>query len=72
MSVNEILAELDHLSPDELKIIREKLDLINEDIEITPEMLAAIEEGRRSLREEPTFTIEEIRQEISTWTMDTK
>jgi len=65
MSVNEILAELETLSPDELKVIQDKLNLINEDFEETPE-------GRRSLREEPTFTLEEIRKEIPTWTMDTK
>ena len=72
MSVNEILAELETLSPDELKVIQDKLNLINEDFEETPEEIAAIEEGRRSLREEPTFTLEEIRKEIPTWTMDTK
>jgi hypothetical protein len=72
MSMNEILAEMDHLSPDELKIIQEKLNLLHEDIEETPEMLAAIVEGLRSLREEPTITLEELRQEMRTWTMDSK
>ncbi len=72
MSVNEILAELETLSPDERNIIREKLELLDDDIEETPEMLEAIEEGRRSLREEPTYTIEELRKEIPTWTIDTK
>jgi hypothetical protein len=67
MSVNEILAELDTLSPDELKIIQGKLDLLHEDIEITPEMLAAIDEGRRSAREEGTIPIEDVIKEISTW-----
>ncbi|HEV3271530.1 MAG TPA: hypothetical protein VGZ93_05055 [Candidatus Methylacidiphilales bacterium] len=67
MSMNEILAELDTLSPDELKIIQGKLDLLHEDIEITPEMLAAIDEGRRSAREEGTIPIEDVIKEISTW-----
>lgn len=67
MSVNEILAELDALSPSELQVIREKLDLLSEDFEETPEMLAAVDEGLRSLREEPTITIEELREEMKTW-----
>ena len=48
MSVNEILAELDTLSPDELKIVQDKLYLLQEDIEETSEMLATIHEGLRS------------------------
>ena len=64
MSVNEILEELDHLSLDELKVVREKLDLLHEDIEITPEMLEAVEAGRRSLREEGGIPIEQVRKEM--------
>ncbi len=67
MSVNEILAELDTLSPDELKIIQEKLNLIHEDIEETPEMLAAIDEGLRSLREEGSIPIEEVERRMKSW-----
>ena len=67
MSVNEILAELDTLSPDELKVIQEKVNLLHEDFEETPEMLAAIDEGLRSSREEGTIPIEDVIKEISTW-----
>ena len=67
MSVNEILMEIEKLSPDELKIIQEKLDLVREDFEETPEMLAAIDEGLRSLREEPTITIEELERRMVSW-----
>lgn len=67
MSVNEILLELDTLSPDERKVIQEKLDLLNEDFEETPEMLAAIDEGLRSAREEGTIPIEDVIKEIPTW-----
>ena len=63
---------MDKLSPDELKIIQEKLDLFRENFEETPEMLAAIDEGLRSLREEPTITLEELRKEMRTWTLDSK
>ncbi len=74
MSVNELLAELETLSPDDLKIIQEKLDQLhaNDEVEETPEMLAAIDEGLRSLREEPTITLEELRKEMRTWTTDSK
>jgi len=67
MSVDEILAEMDNLSPDELKIIQEKLDLLHENFEVTPEMLAAIEEGRRSLREEGGIPIEDVMKEVESW-----
>jgi DNA-binding transcriptional regulator YiaG len=67
MSVNEILQEMDRLSPNELKVIREKLDLLHQDFEATPEMLAAIEEGRRSLREEGGIPIEDAIKEVESW-----
>ena len=67
MSVNEILLELDTLSTDERKIVQEKLDLLKEDFEETPEMLAAIDEGLRSAREEGTIPIEDVIKEITTW-----
>ena len=67
MSVNEILAELETLSPDELRVIQEKVYLLNEAAEETPEMLEAVDEGLRSLREEPTITIEELEQRLETW-----
>ena len=72
MSVNEILAELDTLSPDELRVVQDKLDLLQEEIEETPEMLAALEEGLRSSREEPTLTLEELEREMRTWTTNSK
>ena len=67
MSVNEILAEMDRLSPEELKVIQEKLDLLGESGEETPEMLAAIDEGLRSLKEEGTITIEELERRMKSW-----
>jgi len=69
MSVTEILTKLEQLSPDELSLVREKLDLLRppEYFDETPEMLAAIEEGRRSAREEGLIPIEEVIAEIPTW-----
>jgi hypothetical protein len=74
MSVNEILAEIETLSADELQIIRERLDQLRaaEDIEETREMLAAIDEGLRSLKEEGSISIEKLEEEMRTWTFDSK
>jgi len=70
MSVNEILAELEILSSDELKVVQEKLEQLHatEDLEETPEMLAAIDEGLRSSREEGTIPIEEVERKMKSWT----
>ncbi len=68
MSVNEILAELEKLSPDERKIVREKLDLVNEAFEETPEMMAAIDEGLRSSDEGRSIPIEELERRMKSWT----
>jgi hypothetical protein len=46
--------------------------LVRGEVEETPEMLAAIDEGLRSLREEPTMTLEELRKDVRTWTLDSK
>jgi len=74
MSVNEIMHEIEKLSPEELDAIQAKLDQVRFPgaVEETPEMLAAIDEGLRSLREEPTMTLDELRAEMRTWTLDTK
>jgi hypothetical protein len=67
MSVNEILAEIDRLSPDELKAIREKVNSISDSGEESPELLAAVDEGLRSLREEGTIPIEEVKRRMKSW-----
>jgi hypothetical protein len=74
MSVNEILLEMEKLSPDDLKILQEKLDQLHapDDFEETPEMLAALEEGLRSSREEPHCTIEDLQEDLRKWTSDLK
>jgi len=73
MSLTELIQKIHELSPEEQEIIRRELDGLHEqDFEETPEMLAAIDEGLRSLREEPTITLEELRKEMRTWTLDSK
>jgi hypothetical protein len=73
MSFTELMEELHKLSPEEREMVRRELEGLEEPaFEATPEMLAAIEEGERSLREEPTLTLEELRKEMLTWTIDSK
>jgi len=63
MSVNEIIQELLKLTPEDRNLLRQELDeRYVENFEETPEILAAVDEGLRSLREEPTITIEEIKE----------
>ena len=70
MSVNEILDALGSLSPNELDTVRDKIDAIRDDM--TPEMIAAVEEGLRSSREERSYTLEEVREEMRKWRIDSK
>ena len=68
MSVNEIIQELPKLSPEDRQLLRQELnERYLQDFEETPEMLAAIDEGLRSSREEGTIPIEDVIKEISTW-----
>ena len=68
MSVTDIIQELPKLSPEDRQLLRQELDeRYLQDFEETPEMLAAIDEGLRSLREEPTITIEELREKMKSW-----
>jgi len=68
MSFTQLIEEIEKLSPEELELVQAKLDALqNEHIEETPEMLAAIDEGLRSLRDEPTITLEELEREMKTW-----
>ncbi|HEX4138814.1 MAG TPA: hypothetical protein VHY09_00585 [Candidatus Methylacidiphilales bacterium] len=73
MSVTEIIQELPKLSPEDRDLLRQELaERYIADFEETPEMLAAIDEGLRSLREEPTYTLEQVREEMRSWTLDSK
>ncbi|MCE0522095.1 MAG: hypothetical protein LV480_04215 [Methylacidiphilales bacterium] len=68
MSLTELIQKIHELSPEEQEIVRRELDgLQQEEFEATPEMLAAIDAGRRSSREEGTIPIDDVIKEISTW-----
>jgi hypothetical protein len=67
MSINEILKELPKLTQDEKRQLWNVLDheLSGEQDEESPEVLAAIERGIRSLEAgERTHTLEEARQRV--------
>jgi hypothetical protein len=68
MSFTELIEELHRLSPEEREMVRRELEGLEEPaFEATPEMLAAIEEGRRSLREEGSIPIENVIKEVESW-----
>ena len=73
MSVNDIIQELPKLSPEDRNLLRQELDeRYLQDFEETPEMLAAIDEGLRSSREERSYTLEEVREEMRKWRINSK
>jgi hypothetical protein len=68
MSIKEILEELPKLTEQEKRQLWNVLDheLTPEEDEESPEVLAAIDEGIRSLESgESTYTIEEVREHIA-------
>lgn len=68
MSTTEILEELPRLAREEREKIWERLEEIElEEMEATPEVLAAIEEGIRSAETEPGWTVEQVRGKIASW-----
>lgn len=68
MSTPEILEELPRLAREEREKIWERLEEIElEEMEATPEVLAAIEEGIRSAETEPGWTVEQVRGKIASW-----
>jgi hypothetical protein len=63
-TVQEIQDAILHLPPQDRETLRQWLDGTEEE---TPEMLAAIDEGLRSLREKGVTPIEKVRQNIASW-----
>lgn len=65
-TVAEVETVLEKLTPEQLREVSAWLDarLAPEE---TPEMLAAIDAGLRSLATEPTLSPEEIRRNIRAW-----
>jgi hypothetical protein len=70
MSALEILKELPKLTPVELQHIHERILELEEALEVeeTPELLAAVDAGLRSLETERTYTADEARARIVQWT----
>jgi hypothetical protein len=65
-TVSEVEAALEKFTPEQLK---EVADWLNARLapQETPEMLAAIDEGLRSLETEPTLSAEDVRRNIRAW-----
>ena len=63
-TVQEIQAAILHLPPQDRERLRHWLDSTEEE---TPEMLAAIDEGLRSLRDKGVIPLEKVRQNIAQW-----
>jgi hypothetical protein len=69
MSMTEILEELPRLGRLEREKVWQRLEEIElETVEETPEMLAAIDAGRCSIREGQAISIEHARNLIAQWT----
>jgi len=70
MSTAEILNELPKLTPTELQHIHERILELEEaqEVEETPELIAAVDTGLRSLESERTYTPDEVRARIAQWT----
>jgi len=63
-TVQEIQDAILHLPPQDREALRHWLDDTEEE---PPEMLAAINEGLRSLREKGLIPLEQVRQNIASW-----
>ena len=63
-TVQEIQEAILQLPPRDRESLRHWLDATEEE---TPEMLAAIDEGLRSLREKGVIPLEQVRQNIARW-----
>ena len=63
-TVQEIQEAILQLPPQDRESLRHWLDATEEE---TPEMLAAIDEGLRSLREKGVIPLEQVRQDIARW-----
>lgn len=62
--LTEIQSAILQLDPAEREELRHWLD---ETAEETPEMLAAIDEGLRSLKEKGVIPLEDVRRELKSW-----
>jgi hypothetical protein len=72
MSVDQLLEEVEKLTPGEREEFISKLNATSEPpvAEATPELIAAIDEGLRSLREEGSIPLEQFIQEVKTWRIE--
>ena len=69
MSTSEILDQLPKLPVSDRWAILQRLSELDtaEEIDPSPEMVAAIETGLRSAETEPLYTVEEVRDKARQW-----
>ena len=69
MSTSEILETLPKLNFEDRWAIWQRLSELEtkEEIDPSPEMVAAIEAGLRSAENEPCYTVEEVREKAGQW-----
>lgn len=65
-TVSEVEAALEKFTPEQMREVADWLAARLLPAE-SPEMLAAIDEGLRSLENEPTLTPEEVRRNLGKW-----
>jgi hypothetical protein len=69
MSTTEILEQLPKLARSEREKVWRRLEELElREVEETPEMLAAVDAGRRSVRDGKGCTVEEARELVAQWT----
>lgn len=68
MSLMEIINELPKLKPEERSLLAEKIDLMEaNEVEISSEMDAAIQEGIKSMQNQSLLSFEEVQKMIPLW-----
>jgi hypothetical protein len=72
VSLTELIQKIHELSPEDRETIRRELDSVPYLDDVTPEMLAAVDEGLRSSREEPSCTVEDLQEDLRKWTSGSK
>ena len=65
-TVQEIEAALDRLPPEQLREVGDWIAARQMPV-TTPAMLAALDEGSRSLETEPTLPADDVRRKIKAW-----
>jgi hypothetical protein len=74
MSFDQLIEEIEKLTPEEREIVQLKLDAFRppQASDESPEFLAAVEEGIRSADEGPMIPIEEMMEKVKSWNIKSR